>query len=88
MKKYRYYTALKVDGEWEGTDKRGYGEKDLAVLNAIELSKRGDGQEVAIIHKGEVKEIYFTGKLSSETEIKVIKLQGDQSLNTKLGEGK
>ena len=55
--KNRYYTATLQNGEWERTDKRGYGDLDFCRFNALELAKRNGGQDVAILHKGGVKEV-------------------------------
>ena len=55
--KNRFYTAIKIDDEWERTDKRGYGDLVFCRFNALELAKRNGGQDVAILFKGEVKEI-------------------------------
>lgn len=62
MKKKRYYTVIKKDGEWERTDKRGYGDKDFATFNAESLSMRDGGLEVGILYKGEILAVYYQGK--------------------------
>lgn len=65
-KKDRYFLATKTDGEWERIEKRGYGDRDFAGFNAEQLSQRNGGTEIAILFKGEVKEIYFKGKVKAD----------------------
>ncbi len=61
-KKSRFFTAIKGEnGEWENTDKRGYGQFEFACYNAEQMSRRNGGMEVAIFQTGEIKTIYFRG---------------------------
>jgi hypothetical protein len=55
--KNRYYTAIKVNDEWERTDKRGYADLDFCRFNGEELAKRNGGQPVAILHGGKIIEM-------------------------------
>lgn len=66
--KHKYFTALRKDGEWEKTDKRGYKDLFYAHTNAIQISMRGGGTEVAIIHNGKIRDIFLNGKIKEPAE--------------------